>query len=119
IHQDLQDILKETYGTIVFQEQIMLIAQRFAGYSLGMADILRRAVSKKNLDIIEKERIRFIEGAIRKGYTKTLGNEIYDYIAKFANYGFNKSHSVAYSMISYWMAFLKVNYYTFFMANLM
>ena len=119
LHNDLKNILKETYGTIVFQEQIMLIAQRFAGYSLGMADVLRRAVSKKNSEIIESERVKFIQGAINNGYTKELGNEVYDYIAKFANYGFNKSHSVAYSMISYWMAYLKVNYYQYFMANLM
>lgn len=119
IHNDLSDILKDTYGTIVFQEQIMLIAQRFAGYSLGMADVLRRAVSKKKTAVIEKERVKFINGAVNNGYNEKLGNEVYDYIAKFANYGFNKSHSVAYSIISYWMAFLKVNYYQYFMANLM
>jgi DNA polymerase-3 subunit alpha len=119
IHNDLTDALEETYGTIVFQEQIMLIAQKFAGYSLGMADVLRRAVSKKNVSVIEAERTKFVNGAVNQGYFETLGNEVYDYIAKFANYGFNKSHSVAYSIISYWMAYLKVNFYKFFMANLM
>src|SRR5690554_2406603 len=94
LHPDLEEILKPTYGTIVFQEQIMLIAEKFAGYSLGMADILRRAVSKKDQALIEKERERFVENAVKKGYTSKISNEIYDYIAKFANYGFNKSHSV-------------------------
>lgn len=119
IHEDLEDILKSTYGIIVFQEQIMLIAQRFAGYSLGQADILRRAVSKKNVDVIEKERRKFIEGSINKGYNSKLANIIYDYIAKFASYGFNKNHAVAYSRLAYMMAYLKTHYYEYFMVVLM
>jgi len=119
IHQDLEDILKPTYGIIVFQEQIMLIAQRFAGYSLGQADILRRAVSKKHSEIIEKEREKFIQGSINNGYEKKLANIIYDYIAKFASYGFNKNHAVAYSRLAYMMAYLKKHYYKYFMVVLM
>ncbi|HHU55060.1 MAG TPA: DNA polymerase III subunit alpha, partial [Acholeplasmataceae bacterium] len=119
LHQDLKEILESTYGTIVFQEQIMLIAQKFAGYSLGAADILRRAVSKKDESLIIKERKRFVDSAVRKGYPESISNEIYDYIAKFANYGFNKSHSVAYAHIAYVMAYLKVHYYQYFMAVLM
>lgn len=119
LHEDLKEILKPTYGTIVFQEQIMLIAQRFAGYSLGMADILRRAVSKKNHEILENERKRFITHAMKRGYSETLSNDVYDYIVKFANYGFNKNHAVAYSMIAYQMGYLKVHYYPYFMAVLM
>lgn len=119
LHNDLEEILKPTYGTIVFQEQILLIAKKFAGYSLGEADILRRAVSKKKSDILLKEQDKFITRAVSKGYSKDLATEIYNYILKFANYGFNKSHSVAYSMISYQMAYLKVNYYKEFMAVLM
>ena len=119
LHNDIKDILEPTYGTIVYQEQILLIAQRFAGYSLGEADILRRAVSKKKSDVLLKEKEKFVAGAMNKGYKKELALDIYNYILKFANYGFNKSHSVAYSMISYQMAYLKVNYYKEFMTVLM
>lgn len=119
LHPDLKDILGPTYGIIVFQEQIMLIAQKFAGYSLSMADILRRAVSKKNSQVLESERVRFVASAKKKGYDEGLSNEIYDYIVKFANYGFNKNHSVAYSLIAYQMSYLKTHYYIYFMAVLM
>lgn len=119
LHPDLESILKPTYGIIVFQEQIMLIAQKFAGYSLGMADILRRAVSKKKSDVLEQERIRFVASAVKKGYSESLSNQVYDYIVKFANYGFNKNHSVAYSLIAYQMSYLKCHFYIYFMAVLM
>lgn len=119
LHPDLQEILSPTYGIIVFQEQIMLIAQKFAGYSLGMADVLRRAVSKKNATILENERKRFVESSIKKGYSFELSNQVYDYIVRFANYGFNKNHSVAYSLIAYQMSFLKCHYYIYFMTVLM
>lgn len=119
IHPDLRPILEPTYGTIVFQEQILLITQQFAGYSLGMADILRRAVSKKNSQVLEAERKRFVEQAIKNNHSPAISNEIYDYIVKFANYGFNKNHSVAYSLIAYQMAYLKTHYYPYFMAVLM
>ena len=119
LHPDLIEILKPTYGIIVYQEQILLIASKFAGYSLGEADVLRRAVSKKKFDMLEKERDKFIRGSINKGYTKDLANTIFDYILKFANYGFNKSHSVAYALVSYQMAYLKRHYFKEFMASLM
>lgn len=119
IHQDLKEILEETYGIIVFQEQIMLIAKKFAGYSLGEADILRRAISKKKVDLIKSERIKFIQSSVKNGYQEDKAIEIYDYIEKFANYGFNKSHGVAYGLIAYQMAYLKTYYYKSFMASLM
>ena len=109
IHPDLDDILKETYGIIVYQEQIMQIARRFAGYSLGGADILRRAVSKKKEDILISEREKFVSSSIEKGYSKDIANKIYDDIVKFADYGFNKSHSVVYGLFAYIMAYFKAN----------
>lgn len=118
-HKDLIDILKPTYGIIVYQEQILQIASKFAGYSLGEADILRRAVSKKKIDELKKQENKFISGAIKNGYHQDIAKEIFDLILKFANYGFNKSHSVAYSYISYQMAYLKTHYYKEFMAVLM
>ncbi|MDD3170950.1 MAG: DNA polymerase III subunit alpha [Bacilli bacterium] len=119
LHKDLQRDLESTYGIIVFQEQIILIAQHFAGYTPGQADILRRAISKKNSSILIAERDRFIKSAVKKGHSEELSNEVYDYIVKFANYGFNKSHSVSYSLVAYQMGYLKCHYYKYFMAVLM
>jgi len=116
---DLLPILKDTEGIIVYQEQIMKIANKFAGYSLGEADVLRRAVSKKNRETLEKEREKFVAGVVKQGYLNTVGEQIYDYIVKFANYGFNKSHAVAYSYVAYWMAYLKANYPKYFLAVLL
>ncbi|MBU1144305.1 MAG: DNA polymerase III subunit alpha [Firmicutes bacterium] len=118
-HPDLESILKSTQGIIVYQEQIMKIANSFAGYSLGEADVLRRAVSKKKESILIEERDKFIRKSKEKNQSEVISNEIYDYIVKFANYGFNKSHSVVYSLIAYWMAYLKANYPTYFMAVLL
>ncbi|QJX63411.1 DNA polymerase III subunit alpha [Niallia circulans] len=118
-HPDLEEILKSTYGVIVYQEQIMQIASKMAGFSLGEADLLRRAVSKKQKEILEKERIHFVKGAERKGYHEKTANEIYELIVRFANYGFNRSHAVAYSMIAYQLAYLKANYPLYFMAALL
>lgn len=118
-HPDLEPILKETYGMIVYQDQIMLIANKFAKYSLGEADILRRAVSKKKKDVLEKERIKFVESSVKAGYQKEIANNIYDYIVKFADYGFNKAHSVAYAQISYVTAFLKRHYFIYYLSVLM
>ncbi len=109
-HKVLEDILSSTNGIIIYQEQILKIANLFAGYSLGEADILRRAVSKKQHDVLEKERTNFVRKATKLGRSEISSNEIYDYIVKFANYGFNRAHSVAYAMVSYWMAYLKANY---------
>ena len=118
-HPDLEPILKNTYGTIVYQDQIMLIAWKFAGYSLGQADILRRAVSKKKKEVLEAERVNFVASSINKGYTKETAEEIYDYIVKFANYGFNKAHSVAYAVVAYETAYLKANYPEHYFSSLM
>ena len=118
-HPLLEPILKDTYGVIVYQEQILEIARAFAGFSLGEADILRRAVSKKKEEILASQQEKFINGAIAKGFSREVATSIYELILKFANYGFNKSHSVSYSMISYQMAYLKCRYLKEFMAVLM
>ena len=110
IHESLRPILKETYGIIIYQEQIMQILEVMAGYSYGEADVIRRAMSKKKEDVILKEKDNFINNAIKKGYTKEISEKVYDLILKFANYGFNKAHSVSYSLIGYKMAYLKANY---------
>lgn len=118
-HPDLEPILQNTYGVIVYQEQIMQIASKIAGFSLGEADLLRRAVSKKKKEVLDKERDHFVQGALKKGYTAPLANELYDLIVRFANYGFNRSHAAAYSIIAYQLAYLKVHYPVCFMAGLL
>ncbi|MDP4085987.1 MAG: DNA polymerase III subunit alpha [Bacillota bacterium] len=119
LHADLKPILENTYGVIVYQEQIMQIASKMAGFSLGEADLLRRAVSKKKKEVLDEERNHFVQGALKKGYDIPLANEIYDLIVRFANYGFNRSHAVAYSMIAYQLAYLKANFPVCFMAGLL
>ncbi|MDX5081423.1 DNA polymerase III subunit alpha [Lactobacillus paragasseri] len=106
----LKKILGPTYGVLVYQEQVMQTAQVLAGFSLGEADLLRRAMSKKNADVIQKEREKFIQGAVKLGRRKEIAEQVYDYIAQFANYGFNRSHAVAYSKIAFWLAYFKVYY---------
>lgn len=118
-HPDLKEILKETYGTIVYQDQIMLIARKFAGYSLGKADILRRAVSKKKLEVLQNERTSFVESSIKQGYDSKTAEDIYNYIVKFASYGFNKAHTIAYAKVSYLTAYLKCHYPNYYLATLM
>lgn len=110
VHPVLEPILSETYGVIVYQEQIMQIASRMAGFSLGEADLLRRAVSKKKREILDEERIHFTKGAASKGFTEEAATEVYNLIVRFADYGFPKSHAVAYSMISYQLSFMKTHY---------
>ena len=110
MHPALEPILKETYGIIVYQEQIMQIAVQIAGFTMGEADLLRRAISKKKRDILEKERAHFTESAKRNGFPEKIAEDIYELIVKFADYGFPKSHAVAYSLISYQLAYLKANY---------
>ena len=119
LHDDLKPILEKTYGIIVYQEQIMRIAHEFAGYTLAEADILRRGVSKKDKAVLEDERIRFTRQCIKQGYSEKIAIEIYDYIVKFADYGFNRSHSVAYALVAYQMAYLKANYFAIFMTSLL
>ncbi|HXG58660.1 MAG TPA: DNA polymerase III subunit alpha, partial [Thermoanaerobaculia bacterium] len=115
----MKTILEETYGVIVYQEQVMQIAQAVAGYSLGQADLLRKAMGKKDKAIMEAERDKFVAGAVANGYDRKKANEIFDYIEPFARYGFNKSHSVAYALVAYQTAWLKVHYPRHFMAALM
>lgn len=115
-HPDLEKILAPTYGVLVYQEQIMQVAVKMAGYSLGQADILRRAVAKKKRDLLENQKKDFLAGSIRNGYRSEVAESIFDLIVRFANYGFNRSHAVAYGMISYRLAFLKAHYPQVFMA---
>ena len=116
---NLKDILKPTYGIIVYQEQIMQIANVLAGYSLGEADILRRAMSKKKREVLEQEKSKFVSRGIERGYLEKDATKVFDFILEFANYGFNRSHSVAYSLIGYRMAYLKAYYPNIFMSNLL
>ena len=110
ISDDLKDILKETYGIIVYQEQIILIAQKMANFSLAEADIFRSAISKKHFDEIKKMQEKFINGSIKNGYSKNVANDVFNHILKFASYGFNKSHSVGYAIVACQMAYLKAHY---------
>ena len=115
----LEDILKDTYGIMIYQEQIMQVLVRMGNYTFAEADNIRRAMSKKKQDVMEREREVFIERSVKNGYSKEKANEVYDLIIKFANYGFNKAHSVSYALIGYQMAYLKANYPVYFIANLL
>lgn len=119
IHPDFEKILKNTYGIMIYQEQIMQIAQKMAGFSLAKADNLRKAISKKHEYELVPLKQDFIEGAVRKGYEKKLAEHVYDLIMKFANYGFNRSHSVAYGMVAYQLAYLKANAPLYFFRSLL
>ena len=118
-HESLKNILKETYGIIIYQEQIMQILELMGGYDYAEADNIRRAMSKKKEEIILKEKTNFINRSVEKGYQKEIAENVYNMILKFANYGFNKAHSVSYALIGYKMAYLKANYpLMFILANL-
>jgi DNA polymerase-3 subunit alpha len=116
---DLEPILKDTYGVIVYQEQVMAIANTVAGFSLGQADILRRAMGKKKPEEMEKLRVKFLEGAQNKKIPEKKAEKLYELIQKFAGYGFNKSHAAAYAVVCYQTGYLKAHYPTEFMAALM
>ncbi len=116
---ELEDILKETYGIILYQEQVMQIANKLAGFSLGEADILRRAMGKKKKEVMEQQRGIFIERATKRGIPKEKAEYIFELMAKFAEYGFNKSHSAAYAYIAYQTAYLKAHYKEYFMSALL
>jgi len=116
LHPKLEDVLKETYGVIIYQEQVMKIAQILSGYSLGEADLLRRAMGKKKKEEMDKQRKRFVEGAEANGVKAAKASSIFDLVAKFAGYGFNKSHAAAYAYIAYQTAWLKANYPAEFLA---
>jgi DNA polymerase-3 subunit alpha len=116
---ELQEILQETLGVIVYQEQVMQIANRLAGYSLGEADLLRRAMGKKKAEEMAQQRERFTQGAVQRGYPQKKIEKIFDLMAQFAGYGFNKSHSAAYALLAYHTAYLKTHYPIDFMAALL
>ena len=109
-HPVLADILEETYGVIVYQDQVLLIVRAFAGYSLGQADIFRKAMGKKIPEVMKKEKRNFVEGAKDKGFSTEIANEIFALIEPFAGYAFNKAHAVSYALIAYQTAYLKANY---------
>src|ERR1700722_20028412 len=118
-HPEIHDILAETYGIMVYQEQVMQIAQKMAGYSLGGADLLRRAMGKKIAAEMEAQRNIFTEGAIKRGIDPAKATEVFDLMARFADYGFNKSHAAAYALIAYQTAWLKANHPEVFIAACM
>jgi DNA polymerase-3 subunit alpha len=109
LHPSLEPVLKETYGIIVYQEQVMQIAQILAGYSLGEADLLRRAMGKKKKEEMDLQKARFVSGAVERGVAAKQADAIFDLVAKFAGYGFNKSHAAAYALIAYQTGWLKAN----------
>ncbi len=119
LHPDLIEILKPTYGIIVYQEQIMQIAVKLAGYSLGEADVLRKAMSKKKGDVLLAEKDKFINQSVSRGYDYNIASKVFDFILRFAEYGFNKAHSVSYGIIAYKMAYLKAHYKEYFMKSLL
>ncbi len=119
IDPSLEEISKNTYGLLIYQEQVMQVANIYAGYSLAEADILRRAMSKKKLDLLKNEEEKFITKSISNGHSKEQAKKVFSLVLNFAGYGFNKSHSVAYSTIALKMAYLKCHYKTIFFANLL
>jgi DNA polymerase-3 subunit alpha len=119
LHPSLEPILTETYGIMIYQEQVMQIAQTLSGYSLGAADLLRRAMGKKNQAEMDAQRNDFVEGAVANGVAKAQAGRIFDQVDKFAGYGFNKSHAAAYALVAWQTAYLKANYPVEFMAALM
>ena len=119
LHDDLKPILQDTYGILVYQEQVIEILKKMGGYTLGQADVIRKAISKKKIDVIEKEKIKFIENAKKLGYEENTVKKVFDLILPFAGYGFNKSHAVAYALFAYQMAYLKVHYKEYFYINLL
>lgn len=118
-HPALKDILEETYGVIVYQDQVLQIARTFAGYSLGEADIVRKAMGKKIPEIMAEEKDKFVKGALNQNYTNRMAEQIFALIEPFAGYAFNKAHSVSYGLISYWTAYLKANFTPEYMVALL
>ena len=116
LHPKLEPVLRETLGILIYQEQVMQAAQILAGYSLGSADLLRRAMGKKKKDEMAQQRANFIKGAVERAVPADQAGMIFDQIDKFAGYGFNKSHAAAYALIAYQTAYLKANYPTEFFA---
>ncbi len=119
MHPALEEILEETYGVIVYQDQVLHIARTFAGYTLGEADIVRKAMGKKIPEIMAEEKDKFLAGASRQGFDAALSEEVFALVEPFAGYAFNKAHSVSYGLISYWTAYLKANYTAEYMVALL
>jgi len=119
LHPVLAGILEETYGVIVYQEQVLFIVREFAGYSLGKADIFRKAMGKKNPEVMKKEKINFIEGAKKRGFSAELAEQVFALIEPFAGYAFNKAHAASYALIAYQTAYLKANYPVEYMTALL
>lgn len=118
-HPSLKPILEDTYGIIVYQEQIMQIASAMAGFSLGEADLLRRAVSKKKREVLDQERVHFVGGSLKQGYSAEEANRVYDMIVRFADYGFPRAHATAYGILAFQTAYLKAHYPVSFMASML
>ena len=118
-HEDLRELLEPTYGVLVYQDQVMLIAQAFGGYTLGEADILRKAMGKKKASVMKSEHEKFNKGALEKGYTEQQANTVFKLMEPFAGYGFNKAHAVSYAYIAYWTAYFKANYPTEYIASVL
>ncbi|MEW9698311.1 DNA polymerase III subunit alpha [Paenibacillus sp. SI8] len=118
-HPSLEPILRDTYGIIVYQEQIMQIASSMAGFSLGEADLLRRAVSKKKREVLDEERTHFVAGSLREGFSAEEANHVYDMIVRFADYGFPRAHATAYGVLAFQTAYLKAHYPIYFMASML
>jgi len=119
LEEPLREVLGETYGLIVYQEQVMAIAQKVAGYSLGQADLLRRAMGKKKKEILDKEYLPFADGMRQRGYSDACIKTLWDILVPFADYAFNRAHSAGYGLVSYWTAYLKANYPAEYMAALL
>ena len=118
-HPKLKEMLQETYGVMIYQEQIVLAAAELAGFSLGQADVLRWAIGKKKHDLMAQQRVSFVDGCLENGLSKSQAEKIFNLIVKFADYGFNKAHSAAYALIAYQTAYLKTNYPVEFMAAML
>ncbi len=118
-HPSLKAILEDTHGVIVYQDQVLLILQAFSGYSLGRADTVRKAMGKKIPEMMRQEREGFLEGAVSKGFTHELAQEVFNLIEPFAGYAFNKAHSVSYALISYWTGYFKANFTLEYMASVL
>ena len=118
-HPAFEDVLRETYGVIVYQDQVLHIARIFAGYTLGEADIVRKAMGKKIPEIMAQEKEKFLKGALSQGYGQDLAEEVFSLVEPFAGYAFNKAHSVSYGLISYWTAYLKANFTADYMVSLL
>ena len=119
LHPDLESILGETYGVVVYQEQVITIAQKMAGYTLGQADELRRAMGKKKREVLAREKVKFVGGMVERGYSPQLADELFTVLEPFADYAFNKAHSAGYGLVSYWTAYLKARYPAEYLAALL